>query len=124
VRAEPEWNEAGVSGAIGANAGGENELSPGQRRLAWRTVAMRHLYSPQPDLNVVPIKQVVLPRKSRDELPPILAGLQWLWMHPTLKAESWRCSRPGCWRASRHRPHGHEALADPSLGYGASSNPR
>jgi hypothetical protein len=28
-----------------------------------------------------------LPLKSRDELPPILAGLQWLWMHPTLKAE-------------------------------------
>jgi hypothetical protein len=48
---------------------------------------MRQPYSPQPDLNIVPIEQIVLPRKSRDELPPILAGLQWLWMHPTLKAE-------------------------------------
>ncbi len=25
-------------------------------------------------------------QKSRDELPPILAGLQWVWTHPTLKA--------------------------------------
>jgi len=30
---------------------------------------------------------VVLPRTSRDELPPILAGLQWLWTTPALKAE-------------------------------------
>ena len=48
---------------------------------------MRRSYSPQPDLNIVPIEQIVLPRKSRDELPPILAGLQWLWTQPTLKAE-------------------------------------
>ena len=26
------------------------------------------------------------PARSRDELPPILAGLQWIRIHPTLKA--------------------------------------
>jgi hypothetical protein len=34
-----------------------------------------------------PIEKIRLPLQSRDELPPILAGLQWIWMHPTLKAE-------------------------------------
>ena len=48
---------------------------------------MRHRYSPQPDFQVVPIEKIQLPTKSRDELPPILAGLQWIWIHPTLKAE-------------------------------------
>ena len=48
---------------------------------------MRQRFSPQPDLDLVPIEQIVLPLKSRDELPPMLAGLQWIWMHPTLKAE-------------------------------------
>ena len=48
---------------------------------------MRHPYQAQPDLQLTPIEKIRLPLKSRDELPPILAGLQWLWMHPTLKAE-------------------------------------
>ena len=48
---------------------------------------MRQRYSPQPDFQIVPIEKIVLPAKSRDELPPILAGLQWIWTHPTLKAE-------------------------------------
>jgi hypothetical protein len=48
---------------------------------------MRQRYSPQPDLQVLPIEKIQLPTRSRDELPPILAGLQWIWMHPTLKAE-------------------------------------
>lgn len=48
---------------------------------------MRQHYSPQPELNVVPIEKIVLPLKSRDELPPILAGLQWIWTQPALKAE-------------------------------------
>jgi transposase, IS5 family len=48
---------------------------------------MRQHFSVQPDLQIVPIEKIVLPLKSRDELPPVLAGLQWLWMHPTLKAE-------------------------------------
>src|ERR1039457_3159020 len=49
--------------------------------------SMRHPYQAQPDLQITPIEKIRLPLKSRDELPPILAGLQWIWMHPTLKAE-------------------------------------
>jgi len=49
---------------------------------------MRHTFPAQPDLQITPIEKIRLPLKSRDELPPILAGLQWIWMHPTLKAES------------------------------------
>jgi len=30
---------------------------------------------------------VVIPTDSRDELPPVLAGLQWIWTHPTLRAQ-------------------------------------
>ena len=48
---------------------------------------MRHHFQAQPDLQLTPIEKIRLPLKSRDELPPLLAGLQWLWMHPTLKPE-------------------------------------
>jgi IS5 family transposase len=48
---------------------------------------MRHHYQAQPDLQITPIEKIRLPLRSRDELPPLLAGLQWVWMHPTLKAE-------------------------------------
>jgi hypothetical protein len=48
---------------------------------------MRHPFQAEPELQIVPIEKIRLPLRSRDELPPILAGLQWLWMHPTLKAE-------------------------------------
>ncbi len=49
--------------------------------------AMRHHFQSQPELQNTPIEKIRLPLKSRDELPPILAGLQWVWMHPTLKTE-------------------------------------
>jgi len=48
---------------------------------------MRHAFQAQPDFQITPIEKIRLPLTSRDELPPILAGLQWLWMHSTLKAE-------------------------------------
>ena len=48
---------------------------------------MRHPFQPQPDFQITPIEKIRLPLKSRDELPPLLAGLQWIWMHPTLKAD-------------------------------------
>ena len=48
---------------------------------------MRHHFQHEPDLHILPIEKIRLPLKSRDELPPILAGLQWVWMHPTLKDE-------------------------------------
>ena len=48
---------------------------------------MRHRFNSQPGLDIIPIEKVLLPTRSRDELPPILAGLQWIWMQPQLKAE-------------------------------------
>ena len=48
---------------------------------------MRQRYSPQSDFHVIPIEKIQRPTNSRDELPPLLAGLQWIWMHPPLKAE-------------------------------------
>jgi hypothetical protein len=46
---------------------------------------MRQPFNPEPDLTLTPIEKIVIPLRSRDELPPILAGLQWIWSHPTLK---------------------------------------
>jgi transposase, IS5 family len=48
---------------------------------------MRHTFPSQPDLQITPIEKIRLPLRSRDELAPILAGLQWIWLHPTLKTE-------------------------------------
>jgi IS5 family transposase len=48
---------------------------------------MRYHDQAEPDLQITPIEKIRLPLRSRDELPPILAGLQWLWMPPTLRAE-------------------------------------
>ncbi len=65
---------------------------------------MRQPFNAQPDLKVLPIEKIPLPLNSRDELPPILAGLQWIRMHPTLKgrildrspcASRWT---PACWK--------------------------
>jgi len=49
--------------------------------------ALRHSFQDQPDLQLTPIEKIQLPLQSRDGLPPILAGLQWVWTHPALKAE-------------------------------------
>jgi len=48
---------------------------------------MRQRFESEPGLNLTPIEKIVIPLKSRDELPPILAGRQWIWMHPTLKTD-------------------------------------
>jgi transposase, IS5 family len=48
---------------------------------------MRQRFNPEPGLQIIPIEKIILPHQSRDELPPILAGLQWIWTQPTLKAE-------------------------------------
>ncbi len=48
---------------------------------------MRQRFDSNPDLQVIPIEKIVLPLKSRDELPPTLIGLQWIWSHPVLKAQ-------------------------------------
>ena len=38
-------------------------------------------------MKLTPIEKISLPLKSRDALPPLLAGLQWIWRQPTLKAD-------------------------------------
>jgi hypothetical protein len=48
---------------------------------------MRQRFNPEPHFQITPIEKIILPLQSRDELPPILAGLQWIWMHPTLNTE-------------------------------------
>lgn len=48
---------------------------------------MRFQFNPQPELGALPIEQIVLPQDSRDEMPPVLAGLQWIWTHPTLRTD-------------------------------------
>ena len=45
---------------------------------------MRKRFNPQIDLGQTPIDKVIIPLKSRDELPPILAGLQWIFRTPGL----------------------------------------
>lgn len=43
---------------------------------------MRKRFESQTDLGQMPIEQVVIPLTSRDELPPVLAGLQWIFRTP------------------------------------------
>jgi len=50
--------------------------------------ALRHPFQHQPDLQITPMEKTRLLLKSRDELPPILAGLQGVWMDRTLKTET------------------------------------
>jgi hypothetical protein len=38
-------------------------------------------------LGQTPIEKVLLPLKSRDELPPLLAGLQWIFQTPEVNAQ-------------------------------------
>lgn len=47
---------------------------------------MRKRFEVQLALGKVPIEKVVLPLKSRDELPPILAGLQWIFQTPEINS--------------------------------------
>jgi len=48
---------------------------------------MRRRFQTQLQLGQTPIEQVVIPLKSRDELPPILAGLQWIFTTPEVNAQ-------------------------------------
>ena len=43
---------------------------------------MRQRVARQVDLGQTPIEEVPLPPKSRDELPPVLRGLQWIFQTP------------------------------------------
>lgn len=49
-----------------------------------RNVRMGKRFEAQIELGQTPIELVILPSQSRDELPPILAGLQWIFKTPEL----------------------------------------
>ncbi len=48
---------------------------------------MRKRFEVQLALGKTPIERVVLPIRSRDELPPVLAGLQWVFQTPELNGQ-------------------------------------
>ena len=48
---------------------------------------MRKRFEIQLALGKTPIERVVLPVRSRDELPPMLAGLQWIFQTPELNGQ-------------------------------------
>jgi IS5 family transposase len=48
---------------------------------------MRRRFDVQLALGLTPIERVSIPLKSRDELPPILAGLQWIFQTPEINEE-------------------------------------
>jgi hypothetical protein len=48
---------------------------------------MRKRFEVQLGLGRTPIERVVLPVRSRDELPPVLAGLQWIFQTPELNRQ-------------------------------------
>jgi transposase, IS5 family len=67
---------------------------------------MRKRFEIQLGLNQTPIEQVNLPTKSRDELPPVLAGLQWIFVTPEANEEIFRIleSKMGVRRLKKGRP--------------------
>ena len=48
---------------------------------------MRSQYQLQLKLGQIPIESVKIPEKSRDELPAVLAGLQWIFKNSEVKEE-------------------------------------
>ena len=48
---------------------------------------MRKRFEVQLALGRTPIERVMLPVRSRDELPPVLAGLQWIFQTPELNGQ-------------------------------------
>ena len=48
---------------------------------------MRRRFDVQLALGLTPIERVSIPLKSRDELPPILAGLQWIFQTPEINEQ-------------------------------------
>jgi hypothetical protein len=48
---------------------------------------MRKRFDVQYSLGQTPIEQIAIPTKSRDELPPVLAALQWVFTDPQINEE-------------------------------------
>lgn len=55
---------------------------------------MRRRFDVQLALGQVPIERVHIPLKSRDELPPILAGLQWIFQTPEINEQIFALLEP------------------------------
>ncbi len=48
---------------------------------------MRKRFETQLTLGQIPIEKVKIPNKMRDEMPPILAGLQWIYTTPEINEQ-------------------------------------
>ncbi len=48
---------------------------------------MRRRFDVRIGLGQIPIKNVSIPLNSRDELPPVLAGLQWVFKTPEINEQ-------------------------------------
>jgi hypothetical protein len=57
---------------------------------------MRKRFEVQLALGKTPIEKVVLPARSRDELPPVLAGLHWIFQNPEINGQGLHVLRV-CW---------------------------
>jgi len=55
---------------------------------------MRRRFDVQLALGQIPIERVLIPLKSRDELPPILAGLQWIFQTPEINEQVFAVLEP------------------------------
>jgi len=80
---------------------------------------MRQRFEGEPALNVIPIEKIVFAApRSRDELAPILAGLQWIWCHPTLRRKFWGCWSAKSWPAQTDRAPRDGFVANSGAGGG------
>ena len=48
---------------------------------------MRKRFEAQLRFGITPIEDVKIPEKSRDELPPVLASLQWIFINPEINKQ-------------------------------------
>jgi IS5 family transposase len=55
--------------------------------IRWLKLAMRKRFDLQLQLGSTPIEQIGIPTTSRDELPPVLRGLQWIFTDPEVNEE-------------------------------------
>ena len=58
---------------------------------------MRKIFEVQLALGAVPIEQVKIPTRTRDELPPTLAALQWMLTTPEVSAKVFKLLVAGIW---------------------------
>jgi hypothetical protein len=65
---------------------GQDSLVKWPPAVRWRP--MRRRFEVQLALGRTPIERIHIPLKSRDELPPILAGLQWVFQTPEVNEKA------------------------------------